>query len=101
LSARLGGTSMLAIEPCAADEVDALRPGSLAFPDIGMLTRLSAQGDLLEEALGRASISMQPSRYRPKIRRSRDFLGAGFFFRTTFTAWLLRFATAKCLLAGR
>ena len=55
----VGGTNMLAMETHPADDSDGLDPRHLAFHDIAVLTRLSAQADLIEEALGRASIPCQ------------------------------------------
>jgi DNA helicase-2/ATP-dependent DNA helicase PcrA len=53
----VGGTDMLAATGGAADAPDDETP--LAFHDIAVLTRLSAQADAIEEALGRASIPCQ------------------------------------------
>ena len=49
----VGGTQLLSSGAHRAAEGD---PCDLAFHDIAVLTRLSAQGDAIEEALGRASI---------------------------------------------
>jgi DNA helicase II / ATP-dependent DNA helicase PcrA len=55
----VGGTNMLAMAERAADETDDLGHGPLAFHDIAVLTRLSAQADVIEEALQRAAIPCQ------------------------------------------
>ena len=52
----VGGMSMLAIGSCAADDADDGEPRNLAFHDIAVLVRLSAQADAIEEALERANI---------------------------------------------
>jgi DNA helicase II / ATP-dependent DNA helicase PcrA len=62
----VGGTDMLAMAGPADGEADGGTPEPLAFHDIAVLTRLSAQADAIEEALGRASIPCQ--------RRSSDAL---------------------------
>jgi DNA helicase II / ATP-dependent DNA helicase PcrA len=49
----VGGTSMVGAGAAGSSE------GQLAFHDIAVLTRLSAQADAVEEALGRASIPCQ------------------------------------------
>jgi DNA helicase II / ATP-dependent DNA helicase PcrA len=55
----VGGTDMLAMSGQAADGYDEEATPSLAFHDIAVLVRLSAQLDPIEEALGRASIPCQ------------------------------------------
>ena len=54
----VGGTNMLAMDDAAHDPDDEAFP-TLAFHDIAVLTRLSAQADAIEDALGRASIPCQ------------------------------------------
>jgi superfamily I DNA/RNA helicase len=53
IEAAVGGTNLLFSGATHAADQDT---GNLAFHDIAVLTRLSAQGDAIEEALGRASI---------------------------------------------
>jgi superfamily I DNA/RNA helicase len=52
----VGGTNLLSSGAARAADGD---EGNLAFHDIAVLTRLSAQADAIEEALGRASIPCQ------------------------------------------
>jgi DNA helicase-2/ATP-dependent DNA helicase PcrA len=52
----VGGTSLLSSGAARAADGD---EGNLAFHDIAVLTRLSAQADAIEEALGRVSIPCQ------------------------------------------
>jgi DNA helicase-2/ATP-dependent DNA helicase PcrA len=56
IEAAVGGTNLLSAGVVHTTDGDM---GNLAFHDIAVLTRLSAQADAIEEALGRASIPCQ------------------------------------------
>ena len=55
----VGGTSMQAMDGRVDDGPNDEAPCHLAFHDIAVLTRLSAQAETIEEALGRAAIPCQ------------------------------------------